>query len=161
MTEENLCSRLTTVKSLHEAATAEEVKQRITLLGPSNERAWGKMNAPQMLGHCSAALEMASGDTVLPRVFIGRLIGPLFRTQYSNEKPFSKNLPTAPGLVVGDERDLARERDRLISLVDRFSQGGPGACTKASHCFFGPLTGEEWGKGMYKHLDHHLRQFNA
>lgn len=149
------------MKSLYEPGTADEVKQRIAMLGPGNDRAWGKMNSPQMLAHCSAAMEIATGDRVLPRLLIGRLLGPLFRSQYSNEKPFPKNGPTAPGLVIGDERDLAKERDRLLGLVDRFSQAGPGGCTKAPHCFFGPLTGEEWGKGTYKHLDHHLRQFSA
>ena len=29
------------------------------------------------------------------------------------------------------------------------------------HAFFGKLTGEEWGRLMHKHIDHHLRQFGA
>jgi len=28
-------------------------------------------------------------------------------------------------------------------------------------CFFGKLSGKEWGELMYKHIDHHLRQFGA
>jgi hypothetical protein len=27
--------------------------------------------------------------------------------------------------------------------------------------FFGPLTSLEWSTGMYKHLDHHLKQFGV
>jgi hypothetical protein len=30
-----------------------------------------------------------------------------------------------------------------------------------AHSFFGRLTPEEWATLMYKHLDHHLRQFGA
>jgi len=149
------------MKSLYEPTTVEEVKQRLAVLTPSSQRLWGKMTAAQMLAHCSAAMETAVGDTVLPRLFIGRLLGPLVKPAVTNDKPLSKNSPTAPSLVVSDERDLVKERDRLTSLIDRFCQGGPEGCTKEPHCFFGKLTAEEWGKGMYKHLDHHLQQFNV
>ncbi|MFD1127776.1 DUF1569 domain-containing protein [Paenibacillus provencensis] len=27
------------------------------------------------------------------------------------------------------------------------------------HPFFGKLTSEEWSIGLYKHLDHHLKEF--
>src|SRR5256885_7840077 len=47
-------------------------------------------------------------------------------------------------LVVSDERDFVVERQRLREFVDRFAAGGPGACTKHPHFFFGPLTPEEW-----------------
>jgi hypothetical protein len=149
------------MKSLYEAATVEEVKQRIASLTPQSQRLWGKMTAPQMLAHCSAAMETATGDTVLPRLFIGRVLGPLVKPGFANDKPLSKNGPTAPSFIIADERDLSTERDRLTSLIERFSQGGPEGCTKAPHCFFGKVTPEEWGKGMYKHLDHHLQQFGA
>ena len=50
---------------------------------------------------------------------------------------------------------------RLCALIDRFSLGGAQGCTKHAHTFFGPLTPEEWARLMYKHLDHHLRQFGV
>jgi hypothetical protein len=64
-------------------------------------------------------------------------------------------------LRVNDERDLERERERLCGLIDRFAAAGPEGCTAHPHPFFGPLTAEEWATLMYKHLDHHLRQFGA
>jgi hypothetical protein len=149
------------MKTLYDPTAAAEIKQRIASLTPQSERLWGKMSAPQMLAHCSATMEQVVGDTVLHRVLIGRLIGPLFKAQMFNDKPWSKSGPTAPELLITGDRDLAIERDRLNILIDRFSTGGPEACTKTPHAFFGKLTPEEWGKGMYKHLDHHLRQFNA
>jgi len=149
------------MKSLYESAAVEEVKQRLASLTPTTPSLWGKMDAPRMVAHCAAAMEMATGDLVIPMVWIGRLIGPLFKGVYSNEKPWSKNNPTAPQLVVNSSPNLDSERIRLIALIDRFHHGGPAACTREPHCFFGKLTPEEWGKGMYKHLDHHLRQFNA
>ena len=49
------------MKNLFEAATAEEVKERMAQLRPDSERLWGKMNPAQALAHCSAAMEMAMG----------------------------------------------------------------------------------------------------
>ncbi len=45
--------------------------------------------------------------------------------------------------------------------VERFCDGGPPAANGIVHAFFGPLTGKQWGRLQYKHLDHHLRQFSA
>jgi len=149
------------MKNLFQPEAVDEVISRVDRLQPTAERQWGKMDAAQMLAHCSAALDLASGRLVRPRIFIGRLIGPLFRPIYSNEKPFSKNNPTDPKLVISDPRDFSREREQLKVRIRQFHQGGEAQCTKHPHPFFGSLTPHEWGTGMYKHLDHHLRQFGA
>jgi hypothetical protein len=77
------------------------------------------------------------------------------------EKPFSKNSPTNPSFVVTDLKEFTQEKERLIELTKRFSSGGEEKCTNNPHSFFGKLTPHEWGMLMYKHLDHHLKQFNA
>jgi hypothetical protein len=119
------------------------------------------MDVAQMMAHCSAALDMASGRLDLPRMFIGRLIGPFVKPSYTNDKPFSKSSPTDPKLVVSDRRDFAREQEQLKLKVRQFHEGGEQRCTQHPHPFFGALTPEQWSRGMYKHLDHHLRQFGA
>lgn len=149
------------MKNLLENEAADEVVARIEKLQPAVQRQWGKMDVAQMMAHCSAALDMASGKVILPRIFIGRLIGPLVKPIYTSEKPFSKNNPTAPTLVVSDQRDFQREQEQLKLRVLEFQQGGEANCTRHPHPFFGSLTPYEWGRGMYKHLDHHLRQFGA
>ena len=149
------------MKDLFQPDAVDEVVSRIDKLQPMAERQWGKMDAAQMLAHCSAALDLASGRLVRPRILIGRLIGPLFRPIYSNDKPFSKNNPTDPKLVISDPRDFRREQEQLKVRIRQFHQGGEAQCTKHPHPFFGSLTRHEWGTGMYKHLDHHLRQFGA
>jgi len=75
--------------------------------------------------------------------------------------PIAKNAPTADEFIVTDERDLEREREKLLGLIDRFAAGGPDACTTNPHAFFGPMTPQEWAILQYKHLDHHLRQFGV
>jgi len=149
------------MKSLYEPSAAEEAKRRILSLNPTSQRFWGRMNVSQMLAHCSVIMETATGDRVIPRNMLGRLLGQFLKPHFTNDKPLSRDGPTAPEFIVGDQHDFAAEQSRLIALIDRFSSGGPAACTQHPHCFFGKLTPEEWGKGMYKHLDHHLRQFDV
>jgi len=40
------------MKNLFEAATVEEVKERVARLRPDSDRLWGKMNPAQALAHC-------------------------------------------------------------------------------------------------------------
>lgn len=149
------------MKNLFEKETSDEVIGRIDSLQPTAQRQWGKMDVAQMLAHCSRALDMASGKLNPPRMLIGRIIGSFVKPIYTNEKPFSQNNPTDKKLVVSDTRDFAREQERLKICVREFHQGGEPKCTRHPHPFFGALTPTEWSRGMYKHLDHHLRQFGA
>jgi hypothetical protein len=150
------------MKNLFEAARVEEVKERMVRLRPDSERLWGKMNAAQALAHCSAGLELAVGDRIPPRLLLGRIIGRMVKPMaLGNDAPMRRNSPTVKDLVVQDKRDLGTERERLCGLIDRFAAAGPKGCTMHPHSFFGRLTPEEWATLMYKHLDHHLRQFGV
>ncbi|MGC2402899.1 MAG: DUF1569 domain-containing protein [Acidobacteriaceae bacterium] len=151
------------MKNLFDVTVANEVKTRLGKLRPQTERQWGKMTAPQMLAHCSLSMQWAVGEVVpekgpLPARLMGRLVKPMV---FRNEDPLRKNSPTARSLIVTDERDLSKERERLSGLIDKFSAGGAAGCTKNPHSFFGKMTSEEWAALMYKHLDHHLRQFGV
>lgn len=151
------------MKSLFDAAVASEVKTRLRTLEPHTERRWGKMTAAQMLAHCSLGMQWAVGELVpekgpLPARVLGRLIKPMV---LGNDSPMRRNSPTASSLIVTGERDLGREQDRLSELIDKFTAGGAAGCTKNPHSFFGKMTPDEWAILMYKHLDHHLRQFGA
>jgi Protein of unknown function (DUF1569) len=149
------------MKNLFQREAVDEVIARIDSLQPAVQRQWGKMDVAQMMAHCSAALDMASGRLNPPRILIGRLLGPFFKPIYTNEKPLSQNSPTDPKLVVSDQRDFAHEQEQLKRCVRQFHEGGEAQCTRHPHPFFGALSAQDWSRGMYKHLDHHLRQFGA
>jgi len=150
------------VKNLFEPATVDEMRGRLARLEANSARQWGKMTPAQMAAHCASFFEMAFGERKSPRMFIGRLIGPLAkRFVFPGERRTPRNLPTVPGYAVQDDRDFERERKRLQTLIDRFAAGGPAAITKHPHSFFGPMTPDEWARQMYLHLDHHLRQFGV
>jgi hypothetical protein len=150
------------MKNLFEPTRVEEINHRIARLNPASERQWGTMNAAQTLAHCSNGVEMAMGNILPKRVFIGRVLGPLIKPQvFKNDDPMRRNSPTAKEIVVQDERDLQTEQARLTGLINRFAAAGPTCCTTHPHAFFGPLTPAQWAILMYKHLDHHLRQFGV
>jgi hypothetical protein len=145
------------------AEHVDEMRERLFNLRPDSRREWGTMTVTQMLAHCSAGIEMAMGQICPPRMMIGRVMGPLVKPLALLEgSEMRRNVPTAKELVVSvSEKDFARERNRLSELISCFAAAGSGGCTKHPHFFFGSLKPQEWAVLMYKHLDHHFRQFGA
>ncbi|HUI10879.1 MAG TPA: DUF1569 domain-containing protein [Bacteroidota bacterium] len=149
------------MKTLYDPSALDELLRRIETLDPSTRNAWGKMGVAQMMAHCATTVEVAAGRRSVRRLLIGRLIGPLFRKKFTDDSPLTRNSPTHPTFVVSDGREFREEKERLVEVLRAFSAGGPARCTREPHSFFGALTPEEWGLGMYKHVDHHLRQFGV
>jgi hypothetical protein len=150
------------MKTVFDASCVAELQHRFAGLQPDSPRQWGKMSAAQMLAHCSKGLEMAAGEIRPPRALIGRIIGRVIkRAVLRDDKPMMRDSPTVDELLTEDNRDFEIEQARVGSLLGRFAATGPAGCTSHPHAFFGPLTPDEWGILMYKHLDHHLRQFGG
>lgn len=148
--------------TLFDVAARDRILARIESLRHDSPRGWGKMDVAQAMSHCALALEAATGDAVLHSNFMAKLIGPLFKGWIAGPKPFSKNSPTHPLLVLNATPcDFDREKARLLAVVRKFHDAGPTAAAKYRHAFVQKLTGDEWGRVQHKHLDHHLRQFGA
>jgi hypothetical protein len=150
------------MKNLFDSSTLNEVKRRVGLLELASERQWGKMDAAQALAHCSNWIEVASGDRTTSKMPMGRVLGLIIKPLIlKGDQPMRRNSPTVTGMAVQDSCDLDSEKMRLSSLLDKFATSGPAGCTSVPHAFFGKLTADEWAILMYKHLDHHLRQFGV
>lgn len=150
------------MKTLWQPESVQELKDRMARLRPDTPRLWGKMTPAQAMAHCSIGMELACGDRRPPRMLIGRLIGSLIKSKaFQESEPMRRNSPTIPGFQVGDDRDLAAECSKLGAIIDRFAAAGPAGCTDHPHSFFGHLTPDEWSMWMYKHVDHHLKQFGV
>ena len=149
------------MKTLFDDSDRRSIITRLHTLQPAAARVWGKMNPAQMLAHCAGALEIGTGDRPTKQRLIGKIIVPFIRASALGEKPFSRNSPTDPAIVIADARDFDKERTRLLALIDRFVERGPTAAGQEIHSFFGKLSGDEWGRLAYKHIDHHLTQFGV
>lgn len=147
--------------SLFDKPVHEEVMQRLQSLDANAQPQWGKMNASQMMAHCCKAFEVPLSERPLPRIWLGVLIGWIVKTTLYNDKPWKKNLPTSPAFIVKDARDFEKEKQRLLALINAFYSKGPDKAGLYPHPMFGKFTATQWGKAMYKHMDHHLRQFGV
>jgi hypothetical protein len=147
------------VNNIYDQLALEGIIARIDHLSPHSTPLWGKMNAAQMLAHCSVFQSIAMGELSPARGLLGKLIGKLVSPVFYNDKPLPKNMSTIPEMIMDNEADFEREKAALKQKLKTFHLNGPERCTKHPHPFFGRLTPEQWGKGLYKHLDHHLQQF--
>ena len=149
------------MKNLFNAAENQELIDRINKLTPDRKPLWGKMTVSQMLAHSQSPLYVALGEKNFKGGIMAFLFGKIAKKQLVKDKPFKKNLPTAPGFVVKDERNFDEEKSRLIDLVQRFGKAYPEEIAARPHPFFGKLTADEWNTLQFKHLDHHLNQFGV
>lgn len=147
------------VKNLFDAAVKQEILNRINKLTPETKALWGKMNVSQMLAHLQVPIGVAAGTHKVKRTFIGRLLGPMVKPILYNDKPFKRSLPTDPSFIMIDnEKDFEKEKQKLLEMVRHFTEKN---IVNEIHPFFGKMTKEQWSKGTWKHLDHHLQQFGV
>ncbi len=149
------------MQNMFNAADRVAIERRFNGLHPGSPRQWGTMSAAQMLAHCAVALETPLGERQEKQSLMGRLIAPFVRASVFGAAPLRRNTPTDADCVIVDEREFVEEQRRLLEKVARFCEQGPSAADRRVHSFFGSLSGQEWGRFVYKHLDHHLRQFSG
>jgi hypothetical protein len=72
--------------------------------------------------------------------------------------PWPKGAPTAPELLARAPTAWTGEVVTLSALIERFAtRGATGEWPQ--HPAFGSMTGHAWGVLVYRHCDHHFRQF--
>lgn len=153
------------MKDLFDPTLVKDTKRRIMRLYPESERSWGNMTLAQTLAHCTSGMQMAMGIINPKRAsFPANVIGPLIKPLvFGDDKPMRRNSPSSPELFSAKftQCDFEGERARLITTMDSFVTKGSACCSQHPHPSFGPLKPQQWAILMYKHLDHHLRQFGA
>jgi Protein of unknown function (DUF1569) len=145
--------------SLYKPADRAAVLARIRRLTPESRPQWGEMTVSQMLAHAQAPLRVGLGTLRVKRGLVGLLFGRIVKKKLVGGAPFDRNLPTAKEFRIAEPRDFAVERESLVATIESFAAAGPANKLVVQHPFFGPLTSAEWDVLMWKHLDHHLRQF--
>ncbi len=144
-------------KSIFEAARRSELQQRLAHLVPDRVPKWGKMNAPKMVVHLSDAMKMTLGDLhVVPRKTPLRF--PVLKQLVIYVLPWPRGTPTAPELIARVPAAWNGEVVTLSALIEKFATRS-AADSWPPHPAFGVLSGRAWGALVYKHCDHHFRQF--
>jgi hypothetical protein len=148
------------MKTLLDDRDREAMLRRLALLTPTSRGRWGSFTVGAMLGHLCEATRMALGElSVRPR---GGKAFRLFPVKHLllYVVPFPRGAPSSPELLAGTPGNFEADLERLAELLRRLGTG-PKQGAGPSHPRFGPLSRREWGRLVYKHTDHHLRQFNV
>lgn len=146
--------------SIYDKTGNEAIIARINALTPETKAVWGKMSVDQMFKHTTAAIDVAFGTKPLKINFLMKLLGRMLKKKIFNND-FKKNSPTAPEFIFTDMYDFEASKKDLINKFSRFSNEGKEAIKVLDHPFWGKMTYEDWDKLMWRHMDHHLRQFGV
>ena len=150
-----------TKKSLYSPEVYQDCLNRIEQLTSASKPQWGSMTAAQMLSHCAEILEVANGKELKNTPLLVKLFKGMIRNMVVNEKPYPKNTKTHPQYKQMADCDFTAEKKRLLNALDKFYNFDKEHAGQPEHPLFGAMTTEERGWSMYKHLDHHLTQFNV
>jgi hypothetical protein len=147
-------------KSIFEPQTRGHLLDRLARLQRDRPPSFGKMNANQMVVHCTGAIDMFIGRLkVTPRR--GPLRNPLLRYLVIHVLPWPKGVPTAvellPSTNPGEFRgNVAKLREAIETFGARNPEG-----PFDPHPAFGAIKGHNIGALVARHLDHHFRQFGV
>lgn len=145
--------------SIYTASDNAILIERIQNLSASSSPLWGKMSVDQMCEHCIAAINVAFGKQDLTISLPMRLLGRLLKNKAFNSD-FGKNSPTAKEFRITTHSVFEKSQAQLIACVQEFAKG-TSVITVMHHPFWGKMSFEDWDKLMWRHLDHHLRQFGV
>ncbi len=147
------------MKTIFETNTVDDFVNRVSKLQADSQAQWGKMNSYQMLKHCTLSEEMFHGKKTYKRLFIGKLFGGMaLNGILKNDDPMKKNQPTHPEMKITGTGNFEMERVKWIELLRAYTSF---PSKHFIHPFFGEMTTEQIGNYVYKHTDHHLRQFGC
>ncbi|MBD1383672.1 DUF1569 domain-containing protein [Mucilaginibacter rigui] len=148
------------MKTIFDKITRDELINRINMLNEDKSPEWGKMNAYQMIKHCAVYENMMLGKMPFKRVFLGYIFGKMaLRSLIKDESPLKKNMPTVPSFIINETTgDISTAKKDWIDLIKQY---GHYSNLEITHPFFGKINKEQIGYLVYKHTDHHLKQFNG
>ena len=147
------------MKSIWNPANRRELQERVGRLTPQSPAAWGKMNAPQMVVHLTDSIRMATGELAVATKKLPIRYPPLKQLLIC-WLPMPKELPTAPELIARKAGDWNAEVAEFQSQLEGLVRRGPDGLVP-EHPAFGRMSPKLWGVLVYRHTDHHLRQFGV
>lgn len=149
------------MNSIYDKASNDSMIARINKLTPESKALWGKMNAAQMCRHCAIAIDIAFGKGDLKVNFLMKLLGKMLKKKVFYGGEMGKNSPTAKEFIITEDLDLEKTKAELITNFSRFASEGKSVIKTMNHPFWGKMTYEDWDALMWKHTNHHLKQFGV
>ena len=147
------------MKSIWQDEDRREITDRVGRVAWDRRAEWGKFTAPRMVCHLADSLKMAMGDLKVASKRLPIRYPPL-KQLVIYVAPFPKGAPTAPELLA---REPAEWTSDIADLQGLLARAGSARTTDTwpEHPAFGALSTRAWGVLIYRHMDHHLKQFGA
>ncbi|MCL4549406.1 MAG: DUF1569 domain-containing protein [Bacteroidetes bacterium] len=151
------------MKNILEAAHRNEVIARIEKLSSNDSPLWGKMNVNEMICHISDQIKISHGEikteyvgnkfleTVMIKLILLGLPAP--KGKVETVKELKQGVGGTP------PKNFDNDKNLLISKIKEFDSTFP-ADKKLRHPAFGYMNKKQWGRLIFTHLNHHLKQFN-
>lgn len=150
------------MKTVFDPGPRQELAARVALLSADSKARWGKMNAYRMLRHCNTWSEwvLGIGAPTYRQTLLGKIFGKMaLRSNTKDDRPIGRNMPAGKAFLATErEGDVAAEQTKWLQHIDGFRHF---ANERFKHDFFGKMSKEQIGIFVYKHFDHHLRQFGV
>lgn len=151
-------------RNIFNPSDRNSILERVQSLDAKASARWGKMDANQMLCHAADQIKVALGEitcrptgtifhrTLAKWLILGGLPFPRGRTQTMPEISQDKE-GTPPKGFEGDKKILVETIGKIAKA------NAEGEFT--AHPIFGEMNNKEWGRLVWLHLDHHLKQFGS
>ncbi len=147
------------MSSIYDKLDNQSIIDRINILKPESTPLWGKMSVDQMLKHANEVIIVAFGERDLKVSFVSKVLGKMSKKN-TFDFGFEKNSPTPKEFIFTGKYDFDKAKNELIKNFSRFTEK-PVPITVMDHPFWGKMTYKDWNKLMWKHIDHHLKQFGV
>jgi hypothetical protein len=145
---------------LNQDDTLELIARAQDLL-PINQPIWGLMTATEMLVHCNMAhqgiLKAPKSDKgATLKQLITKFIFFNIKSEFPKLAKGHKRFQTAGN---APDASFEEEKSKFVYILEKYPK--LNSILEASHPVFGPLTHRQWGIFVWRHVDHHLRQFGV
>jgi hypothetical protein len=137
-----------------------DVYNRTVNLKPGAQRQWGKMNVIQMLNH----LKVSTGSGIKiynlkdESSFLWRVILKFLVMRVLKRLPKNARSPEGFKIEMNRALDFNNEKQQVLNVLKKAYSA---TSETYPHPLFGNMSREEWGRLVYRHFDHHLRQFGS
>jgi hypothetical protein len=149
------------MKTLFDPAVKQELIRRVESVTEKSKGQWGKMTVDQMVSHINQSLAYPLGDISVKMNGEPGLQAKILTLFTLSPIPIPKaKAETFPEYKREGKYDLKAEKAKFRGLMERIVLKDQNAAWPPSPVF-GHLNGERYGKILYKHADHHLKQFGA
>jgi hypothetical protein len=138
----------------------ENICKRLDKLPANAQPLWGQMNCTQMLNHLK--ISTGSGMAVYrlkdESSFLYRTIIKFILLRILWHLPKNAAAPKGFSIEMNYNLDFDTEKSMTLAILKMAKESN---FQKYPHPLFGKMSKTLWGRLVYRHFDHHLRQFGS